>query len=140
MFDLEEFVSDCRTAVAESQPNLAVKDVLERAMRNPAAVAKGLPPERTELNPLYVSPQLTVLKVVWAPGMYFRPHNHLMWAAIGLYGGQEDNVFYRRLDVGLSTAGGRELRSGEVALLGKDAIHAVKNPLRTYTGAVHVYG
>jgi predicted metal-dependent enzyme (double-stranded beta helix superfamily) len=42
--------------------------------------------------------------------------------------------------VGLSMAGGRELRTGDVALLGKDTIHAVTNPLRTYTGAVHVYG
>jgi predicted metal-dependent enzyme (double-stranded beta helix superfamily) len=140
VFDLDEFVSDCQTAVAEPQPNLAIKEVLEHAMRNPAAVARVLPPDRAEIIPLHVSPELTVLKVIWAPRMNFRPHNHLMWAAIGLYGGQEDNVFYRRSDVGLSRAGGRELRTGDVALLGKDAIHAVTNPLRTYTGAVHVYG
>jgi hypothetical protein len=28
MFDLEAFVSDCQTAVGESQPNLAIKEVL----------------------------------------------------------------------------------------------------------------
>jgi predicted metal-dependent enzyme (double-stranded beta helix superfamily) len=140
MFDLEGFVSECQTAVAESEPNLAIKEVLERAVRDPAAVANVLPPHRAEIVPLHVSPELTVLKVVWAPHMYFRPHNHLMWAAIGLYGGQEDNAFYRRSDAGLSMAGGRELRTGDVALLGKDAIHAVTNPLRTFTGAVHVYG
>jgi len=109
-------------------------------MRKPAAVAQVLPADRAEIIPLHVSPELTVLKVVWAPGMYFRPHNHLMWAAIGLYGGQEDNEFFRRSDAGLSKAGGRELRTGDVALLGQDAIHAVTNPLRTYTGAIHVYG
>lgn len=140
MFDLQEFVCQCQTAIGESQPSLAIKEVLERAMSSPAAVAAVLPVDRAEIRPLHVSPELTVLKVVWAPGMFFRAHNHLMWAAIGLYGGQEDNVFYRRTDTGLAMAGGRQLRTGEVALLGKDAIHAVTNPLPTFTGAVHVYG
>jgi predicted metal-dependent enzyme (double-stranded beta helix superfamily) len=140
MFDLEEFVGHCQTAIAESQPNLAIREILERVMRHPADVATVLPADRAEITPVHVSTELTVLKVVWAPGMYFRPHNHLMWAAIGIYGGQEDNVFYRRSDAGLSMAGGRELRTGDVALLGKGAIHAVTNPLPTYTGAIHVYG
>jgi predicted metal-dependent enzyme (double-stranded beta helix superfamily) len=72
--------------------------------------------------------------------MRFRPHNHLMWAAIGVYGGQEDNTFYRRVGGGLALSGGRELRARDVALLGDDAIHAVSNPRRSYTAAIHVYG
>ena len=44
--------------------------------------------------------------VVWAPGMRIRPHDHLMWAAIGLYAGQEDNTFYRRADGHMVPAGG----------------------------------
>ena len=90
--------------------------------------------------PLYASEQLSVLKVVWSPGMRFRPHNHLMWAAIGLYGGQEDNAFYRRTGDGIAPSGGRTLRTGDVALLGDDTIHAVENPRQTFTGAIHVYG
>ena len=140
MFDVEEFVHDCTTALEETQPTLAVKDVLERVMSTPDLVAAALPAERAEIVPLHVAPELTVLKVVWAPGMFFRPHNHLMWAAIGLYGGQEDNVFYRRSDQGLALSGGRELRTGDVALLGDDTIHSVTNPLQAFTGALHVYG
>ena len=85
---------------------------------------------RAELVPLHASDDLTVLNVVWAPGMRFRPHNHLMWAAIGLYGGQEDNTFYRRTGQGIVQSGGRQLRTGDVALLGDDTIHAVTNPRR----------
>lgn len=140
MFDVDEFVSDCIQAVAEAEPRLAVKDVLERAMRHPDQVVEALPTTRGELVPLHTSDHLTVLKVVWAPGMGFRPHNHLMWAAIGLYGGQEDNTFYRRFGQGLTVSGGRELRAGDVALLGDDTIHAVENPRQTFTGAIHVYG
>ena len=40
----------------------------------------------------------------------------------------------------LTASGGRELREGDVALLGDDTIHAVPNPRCSYTGAIHVYG
>jgi len=140
MFDVDDLVTDCRAAVAEDDALRAVKEVLERAMSDPVAVVKALPPDRAEIVPLYVSPELTVLKVVWAPGMSFRPHNHLMWAAIGLYAGQEDNTFYRRGQGTIQESGGRQIRCREVALLGPDTIHAVTNPLQSVTAAIHVYG
>jgi len=109
-------------------------------MAEPDQVARALPPIRAEIAPLYVSDELTIIKAIWAPGMSFRPHNHRMWAAIGLYGGQEDNTFYRRADATIVESGGRELRTGEVVLLGADTIHAVANPLRSHAGAIHIYG
>jgi predicted metal-dependent enzyme (double-stranded beta helix superfamily) len=140
MFDLDEFVAACVDAAAEREPRAAIKEVLERAVQRPDEVAEALPATRAELLPLHVSDELTVLKVVWAPGMRFRPHNHLVWAAIGLYGGEEDNTFYRRCGDGLEVAGGRALETGDVALLGEHTIHAVENPRRTHTAAIHVYG
>ena len=90
--------------------------------------------------PLHLSPELTVLKVVWTPKMRIYPHNHQMWAAIGIYTGGEDNAFYRRSPAGLAESGGTELREHDVCLLGDDTIHAVTNPTAVYTGAIHVYG
>lgn len=87
-----------------------------------------------------MSDDLSIIKAVSAPGMRFRPHNHLMWAAIGLFVGQEDNTFYRRSGDGIAVTGGRELRDGDVALFGANTIHAVDNPRRSFTGAIHVYG
>jgi predicted metal-dependent enzyme (double-stranded beta helix superfamily) len=87
-----------------------------------------------------VSSTLTILKVVWTPGMSFRPHNHAMWASIGIYTGGEDNHFFRRTDHGLTGSGGRELRPGDALLLGAEVIHAVTNPTREHAGAIHVYG
>ena len=107
---------------------------------NPAEVAAALPATRAEIVPLHVQDDLTVLKVVWAPGMRIWPHNHLMWADIALYGGQEDNAFFRRTGGGIEAAGGRQLRTGDVAALGHETIHAVANPCRAFTGAIHVYG
>jgi predicted metal-dependent enzyme (double-stranded beta helix superfamily) len=63
-----------------------------------------------------------------------------MWATIGIYSGGEDNAFYRRGGPGLIASGGRELRPGDVCLLGDDAIHAVTNPTTKFAGAIHVYG
>lgn len=140
MFDIDEFVADCTIAIKEAQPRLAIKELLERAVRHPDEVARALPATRAEVLPLYASEELTVMKVVWSPGMSFGPHDHRMWAAIGLYGGQEDNTFYRRSGPGIVVSGGRELHTGDVALLGDDAIHAVVNPRRSFAGALHVYG
>jgi predicted metal-dependent enzyme (double-stranded beta helix superfamily) len=92
---------------------------------------------------LHHETDLTVLHVVWAPGMHLYPHDHRMWAAIGIYTGQEDNSFFRRPAPGATTlvdSGGTAVVAGGVLVLGDDAIHAVTNPLDRLTGAIHVYG
>lgn len=140
MFDLDEFVADCVAARAESEPRQAVKEVLARAVSDPAAVEAQLPARRAEIERLHASDELTIIKVVWAPGMDIRPHDHRMWAMIGIYGGQEDNTFFRRTPDGIVRSGGKELAERDVVLLGDDTIHAVLNPRRTFTGAIHIYG
>jgi predicted metal-dependent enzyme (double-stranded beta helix superfamily) len=140
LFDLDAFLADCVAAGAEDQPRLAVKEVLERAVSEPGALAEALPPTRAELVRLHVSPQLTVLKVVWAPGMDIRPHDHRTWAAIGIYTGGEDNEFFRRAGTGIEQSGDRQLRPKDVCLLGDDTIHKVTNPTTQHTGAIHIYG
>ncbi|MGH9243017.1 MAG: hypothetical protein ACRD29_01615 [Acidimicrobiales bacterium] len=140
MFDLDPFIADCIAATRDPQPRLAIKELLARAVAEPGAVTRALPATRAEIERLYVSPELTILKVVWAPGMRIFPHDHRMWAAIGIYGGQEDNTFYRRAPQGIVASGGRQLHERDVALLGDDSIHAVVNPRPRFTGAIHVYG
>jgi predicted metal-dependent enzyme (double-stranded beta helix superfamily) len=81
-----------------------------------------------------------VLRVAWTPGMAINPHDHAMWAVIGLYGGREDNSFYRRAGGGLEPAGGREVPAGEVLVLGDDVIHSVANSRTELAVALHVYG
>lgn len=141
MFDVEAFVADCQTALAESQPALAVRELVERAVSSPREIdaALGVASEGG-LRCLHRAPDLTVLQVVWPPGAELFPHDHRMWAANGIYAGVEENSFYRRTDGGLQRAGGKSLHAGEVALLGTEAIHAVANPSRSYTAAIHVYG
>lgn len=141
MFDLDRFVAECRVALGEPAPELAVKSVVERAVSEPSHVEAALgAPRRGEIVTLHHSPELTVLNVLWAPGMAIYPHDHRMWAVIGLYGGREDNTFYRRTAGGLVASGGKQLASSDTTVLGKNVIHAVANPSRRVTGAIHVYG
>jgi predicted metal-dependent enzyme (double-stranded beta helix superfamily) len=62
-----------------------------------------------------------------------------MWAAIAVYGGTEDNDFYRRADGTITSSGGKRIEEGDVVQLGVDTIHAVTNPRDRHTGAIHVY-
>jgi predicted metal-dependent enzyme (double-stranded beta helix superfamily) len=114
MFDVDDLVVACRAAAADPEPRLAIRDVLERAVSDPRAIADALPPSRAEMVPLHVSPEVTVLKLVWAPGMTLGPHDHRMWAAIGLYSGGEENRFYRRHGDGVDDSGGRSLHPKDV--------------------------
>jgi len=71
------------------------------------------------------------------------PHNHRMWAVIGIYTGREDNVFWRRLKGTpnkIEAAGAKALCEMDAEPLGTDIIHSVINPINKLTGAIHIYG
>jgi len=87
------------------------------------------------------SDELTVLHIVWPPEVELFPHDHNMWAVIGIYGGQEDNQFYRRLENGrIEPHTGKTIAEKDVIGLGSDVVHSVANPTRQWTAALHVYG
>ena len=145
MFDLDRFIAECREAVRGTDGQRAVRELVARAVSEPGEVLRALgEPTRAGLNTLYRSDTLTVLNLVWGPHMTLSPHNHGMWAVIGLYTGREDNIFWRRIEEeGVSrveAAGAKALSAGEAAALGRDIIHSVLNPIPRLTGALHVYG
>jgi predicted metal-dependent enzyme (double-stranded beta helix superfamily) len=141
MLDLDRFIADCRAALAGPSPAARIRDLVARAVSEPADLVRALgAPHRGGLFPVHHSPELTIVNVVWTPGMSIYPHEHRMWAVIGMYGGAEDNTFYRRGPTGLIEVGGKHLAATGTVLLGDAVIHAVANPLRTFSGAIHVYG
>jgi predicted metal-dependent enzyme (double-stranded beta helix superfamily) len=144
MFDLDQFIADCRAALAADRSHRHVREVVARAVSDPAAVLKGLgEPKRAGLHKLYQSDDLTILNVVWAPMMTLVPHNHQMWSVIGIYTGREDNIFWRRIpgeDGRVEAAGAKALCERDAEALGHNIIHSVTNPVPRFTGAIHVYG
>jgi predicted metal-dependent enzyme (double-stranded beta helix superfamily) len=141
MFELEQFVSECEAALAESQPALAVKEIVERAVAEPEQVASLLA-EGAGVSLLHRSAALTIASVIIPAGLPSSlPHNHRMWAVVGIYGGQEDNEFFRRDGQSLTKSGGRSVLASDALLMGDDTIHAIRNPLsHAATAAIHVYG
>src|SRR6185436_14178459 len=143
MFDKDRFIEDCRAALTDSSAQGAVLELVREAVRAPGEVEGALgTPTDGGITTIYRSEELTILNVIWAPHMAIYPHEHRTWAVIGIYGGQEDNTFYRRRKEGpgLERVNGRSLETREAVALGPDAIHAVANPRALYTGAIHVYG
>lgn len=144
-FDIDSFVADCLAAVRSeaNRGSLAVKEVLESVLHNPGRIAEAVGPP-TAIPPFttwHHSDELTILHVVWPPTVDLLAHDHEMWATIGLYGGREDNRFFRPDDDGaLRPSGATTLRTGDTVALGRDVIHAVANPSREWTAAIHVYG
>ena len=141
MFNTERFIEDCRTALTEDNVHAAVKEIVARAVAEPSHVLKAVgEPKLAGIQTLYRSDSLTILNVLWGPSMRLYPHNHLMWAVIGIYGGREDNRFYRRSENGLIELSEKTLDTKDVIPLGEAVIHSVTNPLEQITGAIHVYG
>ena len=139
--DLERFVEDCVAANAESDAQNAVKEVLARAVSAPNAVLAAVgEPDRAGIVPIHRSETLTIFNARWTPQMNLMPHNHLMWANIGIYTGREDNILWRETDTGVEAYGAAALFQKDAAALPVDAVHSVTNPLLRFTGGIHIYG
>ena len=144
MFALDQFIADCRAALKEQTRQSAACEVVARAVSDPGAVLRTLgEPSRAKMQTLYRADDLTILNVIWAPWMTLLPHNHQMWAVIGIYTGREDNIFWHRLpgiEGKVEAAGAKALCEKDAQPLGRDIIHSVTNPIPRLTGAIHVYG
>ena len=140
-FSAERFVAACREAITQADSQQTVLELVERAVSDPSQIIRAFgAPSRAGIQTLYQSDDLTVLNLSWGPGMSLKPHNHEMWAVIGIYGGREENTFYRRDEDTLRQFGVKELNAGDAVLLGESIIHGVVNPLEQLTCAIHVYG
>ena len=143
-FDKDELVVECLEAIrSEADSRRAVKEIVQRTVSDPAAIEAAVA-DRTESPMLTIwhrSEELTVLHIVWPPDVDLLAHDHNMWANIGIYGGREDNYFYRRLEDGrIEPNTERTLLVRDTVSLGSDVVHSVANPTREWTAALHVYG
>jgi predicted metal-dependent enzyme (double-stranded beta helix superfamily) len=144
VFDVERFIAECEHAATEGG-QAAVREVLAAAIADPAQIIAALgEPRRAGPQFLHRSPRLTIMNIVWPPSYTQTPHNHLLWAEIGVYTGREDNIFWRRSGSGskwpIEVAGAASLCAGSRCSFDFDVIHSVTNPLDKVTAGIHVYG
>lgn len=140
-FDVDRFVEDVQRGNAEADRQTAVHEVLTRAVSDPDAIQKSVgAPREAGIHTLFRGADLTILNVVWAPLMLLLPHDHRMWASIGIYTGREDNILWQRSGSSVEASRAVSLSEREAFRLPADAIHSVTNPIPRLTGAIHVYG
>ena len=143
-FDKDDLVAACLSAVrSEADPRGPVKEIVERAVSDPASIEAEVRPwsESPMMTVWHRSEELTVLHIVWPPDVDLFAHDHNMWANIGIYGGREDNTFYRRLPDGrIQPNTEKSMLVKDVVSLGPDVVHSVANPTREWTAALHIYG
>ena len=140
---LEDLVTSCRAALAAADPGAVVASVLEPVVARPETFRDDL--EALRATPggaaiIHRSDELTVLGLEVAPGFVSPPHNHTVWAVVGVYQGAEDNIFYRRTSQGIEETGRGVLRTGDCLALPEDAVHGIANSGTLPLLALHVYG
>ena len=140
-FDPDELVAECRAALLDGEPTTAVREIVAAAVVDGGAIDDALGVENpTFPSALFASDDLTVQRLTWWPGYRSLPHEHRMWAVVGVYDGVEVNRLYRRSGSTVEELETREVDAGTVIVLDETAIHSVENPLRTRTAGIHVYG
>lgn len=140
-FDPEGFIESCRKAVEADDSHMAVREIVARAVSEPGDIIAAFgEPKTSGIRTLYRSDKLTILNIAWPPFMTVTPHNHNMWAVIGVYSGCEDNIFWRRRGDVIEAAGAKALRVRDAHPLGRDIIHTVTNPLGRMSVALQLYG
>lgn len=141
IIEMTQFIEDCIAANKDDNPQEAVKEVLAKGVSNPKAMLNAIgEPTEAGLKVFLRSKDLTIFAASWTPQMNLMPHNHHMWANIGIYTGREDNIIWERNQGSIEAHGVKCLFEGDVATLNISAIHSVTNPLQRFTGGLHIYG
>ncbi len=153
---LQEFIQDVDRVIrgysSESEILLHLKPVLEKLVGSPGSVpAKAFTPrkDRFAMNLLQMPEDeaYSIIGGVWHPGQTTPIHDHLTWALIGVYEGEEREALFRRTDDGsdpklakIQQVSETVHKKGHATVLGHRGIHRVDNISLKPTLSVHVYG
>ena len=135
----EDFIEAIKAAHETGGAN-RVRETLARFL----ADWQGPPPwigalERGDFSVIYRDDALTIMNIIWPPGIITEPHNHNSWAVIGIYQGREDNLLWARDGDGIKPVGALTLSAGDTHAMSREDIHTAFNPSQSLTGAIHIY-
>jgi predicted metal-dependent enzyme (double-stranded beta helix superfamily) len=141
MFSADVFVREVQAASVAANPITAVQEVVATTIVDGPSIDSVFGTElKGDNDTLFSSEALTVQRIAWVPGLPNVPHEHRMWAVVGVYAGEELNRIYERSPDGLTKLRTRAVPERDVFVLDADAIHSVENPGDEWTAALHVYG
>lgn len=154
--DLKWFIAEMertvRSSASESEVLRRAKPLMARLLSAPSSVPDpAFVPrkDRFAMNLLYMPPDrvFSVNGANWLPGQTTPIHDHLTWAMVGLYDGEERETIYRRTDdrsnprlARLEKASERVNTREHITILGQAGIHRIDNVSDLPSRSIHVYG
>lgn len=141
--DLGAFVRTCESLLEDPDVGNRVAEAMRPLLEDPRALSDAVERIRPGSGlPAVVhrSERLTVLGLEIPADFVSPPHDHRIWAVVGIYQGAEDNVFYRRCDDGIEETGRAVLHEGDTLALPPEAVHRIANTGAAPMRALHVYG
>ena len=154
-YTLKHFIQESETIIrARSNESLKLahlKPRLEQLMQSSNIPEQSFIPrqDRFAMNLLHMPPdkEYSIIGGVWKPGQTTPIHDHLTWALIGVYSGQEREALYKRTDdktnlkhAKLEKVSERVNTKGHVTVLSHTGIHKVDNISQEPAHSIHVYG
>ena len=155
-YTLKQLSNDVDTIIrkyrSESEILLNLKPLLEKIISTTHSVpSEAFTPrkDRFAMNLLHMPEDeaFSIIGGVWHPGQTTPIHDHLTWALIGVYDGEERETLFRRVDDGsspkhakLEKLSERNNRKGHVTVLGNRGIHRVDNVSLKPALSIHIYG
>ncbi len=140
--DVRELIDACRDAAGGDEPTRDVSELVGAFLHQPSLPSLLGDADRSTYEALYRGQDILVLHGVVPPTPApVAPHDHRMWAVIGVYQGLEHNELFVRADGGgLDTVDRFTIGAGQVRTLDPSTIHSVQARGDRYLGAIHVYG
>lgn len=155
-YAIREFTQDAEAVVrssdSESDILRGLKPALQKVLDAVGSVpAAAFAPRKDRFaNNLIYRPKDRAFSIMggnWAPGQTTPIHDHLTWAVVGVYQGQERESIYRRVDDGsdpeqatLELVSARFNERGHVTVLSHAGIHRIDNVSSKPSLSIHVYG
>ena len=155
-YSLERFTKDTEEVVrshkSESDALRFLKPLMQRLITTTGSVPRGAFASRRDrfANNLIYRPNDRFFSIMggnWLPGQTTPIHDHLTWAVVGVYEGEERESIYRRTDdasnsrkARLSLVSERVNKKGDVTVLGKAGIHRIDNVSNSPSMSIHMYG
>ncbi len=140
--DITELIDACREAAGGDTPTRDVSELVAAFVHQPNLPSLLGDGDRSTYEALYRGEDILVLHGVVPPTPApVAPHDHRMWAVIGVYQGLEHNeLFVRAESGGLESVDRFTVGAGDVRTLDASTIHSVQARGDRYLGAIHVYG
>jgi 3-mercaptopropionate dioxygenase len=140
-----------RNHANESEVLRRIKPLLEKLIRSESVPPEAFTPrkDRFAMNLIHMpkDEMFSIIGGVWHPGQTTPIHDHLTWALIGVYDGEEREALFRRTDDGsnpkiakIEKVSEKINAKGHVTVLGHRGIHRVDNISAKPTTSIHVYG